>query len=192
MTNLENFKFNKLTVISKVKRKKYERTHYKCLCECGNTTIVDGSKLKNGHTKSCGCIRQEVDYGIHRMPKGEANKNALINTYHGNAKNKSINFELSDEEMVKLFKSNCFYCNRKPYNEFKKKGLNGGYLFNGIDRLNNEKSIGYKKDNVVACCSECNYIKNNMNYEYFFNWIKTVYKNLKNYESKRTKNRTTS
>lgn len=26
-----------------------------CKCDCGNTTIVGGNKLKSGHTKSCGC-----------------------------------------------------------------------------------------------------------------------------------------
>lgn len=30
-----------------------------CLCDCGNTCIVDGSKMKNGYTSSCGCLQQE-------------------------------------------------------------------------------------------------------------------------------------
>lgn len=28
-----------------------------CSCECGNTTTVTGSHLKNGNTSSCGCLR---------------------------------------------------------------------------------------------------------------------------------------
>lgn len=28
-----------------------------CECDCGNTKIVYGGHLENGHTKSCGCIR---------------------------------------------------------------------------------------------------------------------------------------
>ena len=28
----------------------------KCRCRCGNTIVVSRSNLKNGHTKSCGCI----------------------------------------------------------------------------------------------------------------------------------------
>lgn len=27
-----------------------------CECECGNRTTVDGAKLRNGHTRSCGCM----------------------------------------------------------------------------------------------------------------------------------------
>ena len=31
-----------------------------CQCDCGNTTIVRASTLKNGTTKSCGCLRKEI------------------------------------------------------------------------------------------------------------------------------------
>jgi len=30
-----------------------------CVCDCGRTGEVLGSKLVSGHTKSCGCIRNE-------------------------------------------------------------------------------------------------------------------------------------
>ena len=47
--------FRKLTVLAFG----YIKNHsawWKCLCECGNTTIVQGASLRNGHTKSCGCL----------------------------------------------------------------------------------------------------------------------------------------
>ena len=31
--------------------------YWKCLCDCGNSTIVRGSHLKSNHTFSCGCKR---------------------------------------------------------------------------------------------------------------------------------------
>jgi hypothetical protein len=31
-----------------------------CKCECGNTVIAIGSKLRHGRTKSCGCLHQEM------------------------------------------------------------------------------------------------------------------------------------
>lgn len=36
------------------------RTYWKCTCDCGNTCIVSGHELKNGHTKSCGCLGRET------------------------------------------------------------------------------------------------------------------------------------
>ena len=49
-------KFCKLTVISKADKKASGNIHWNCLCECGNLVIVNGAKLRNGHTKSCGCL----------------------------------------------------------------------------------------------------------------------------------------
>lgn len=36
------------------------RTKWECLCDCGKTTIVQGKKLRSGHTVSCGCLRTEM------------------------------------------------------------------------------------------------------------------------------------
>lgn len=33
-------------------------TYYNCICDCGNQVIVEKYRLKNGLTKSCGCIKQ--------------------------------------------------------------------------------------------------------------------------------------
>ena len=32
---------------------------WRCLCDCGSEVVVNGSKLRNGHTQSCGCINSE-------------------------------------------------------------------------------------------------------------------------------------
>lgn len=34
--------------------------YYKCLCDCGLTTIVAQSSLRQGTTKSCGCLQKEL------------------------------------------------------------------------------------------------------------------------------------
>ena len=33
-----------------------EKAHWRCLCRCGEETIVATDHLKSGHTKSCGCL----------------------------------------------------------------------------------------------------------------------------------------
>ena len=58
--NLTGQKFGRLTVIELSPEKKGEsRAYWKCLCECGNITIVSGKDLQSGHIQSCGCLRLE-------------------------------------------------------------------------------------------------------------------------------------
>lgn len=52
--NLIGQKFGKLTV-----KKWNGNGKWLCLCECGNTTLVQTDNLKNGNTKSCGCYQKE-------------------------------------------------------------------------------------------------------------------------------------
>lgn len=54
--DLSGQKFGKLTVIERFyDEEKYKnRIMYRCVCECGTETIVDGNSLKRGVTKSCG------------------------------------------------------------------------------------------------------------------------------------------
>ena len=56
-----NNKYGKLTVLKRDYSKKNSQKHayWLCQCECGNQTIVLGTKLRNGETKSCGCLRAE-------------------------------------------------------------------------------------------------------------------------------------
>ena len=50
-------RFGKLTVIENVGKIDGRRYHWKCLCDCGNEKILEGSVLRSGNTKSCGCNR---------------------------------------------------------------------------------------------------------------------------------------
>jgi len=56
--NLIGQKFGRLTVIEEYPFK--ERTAWKCLCDCGNTTIATSTSLKSGHVTSCGCYKAEL------------------------------------------------------------------------------------------------------------------------------------
>lgn len=53
-------KFGRLTVIESAGKNEYGHLIYRCLCDCGNETVVVGRSLKAGYTKSCGCYRKEV------------------------------------------------------------------------------------------------------------------------------------
>lgn len=49
-------KFNRLLVeeLDYIKNGHY---YYRCVCECGNSIVVDHSNLLNGFVQSCGCLR---------------------------------------------------------------------------------------------------------------------------------------
>lgn len=59
--DLTNQKFNRLTATSYAFTKN-SNAYWDCICECGNTTQVEAPKLKSGSIKSCGCLKEEVDY----------------------------------------------------------------------------------------------------------------------------------
>lgn len=69
--DLTGQKFNMLTVIKEGEpRKTYNEKHHRwfskcrwwCQCDCGNPNLVlvDGTSLRNGNTKSCGCLHSEA------------------------------------------------------------------------------------------------------------------------------------
>ncbi len=61
MIDLVGNRYGKLVVISEeqpiVWRNGKKTRRFKCLCDCGNTTIVPFSAIVYGITKSCGCLR---------------------------------------------------------------------------------------------------------------------------------------
>lgn len=59
LKDITGHKFNRLTVVSRAENSKNGKAMWLCKCDCGNTLIVWGSNLRNGHTKSCGCLQKE-------------------------------------------------------------------------------------------------------------------------------------
>lgn len=164
-------KINRLTVLSK--ETTIGRTRFKCECECGKITIVDGPKLNSGKLQSCGCQIGRQPKPTLRKGFGESTKKGLFGVYRHNASKKKIPFALSDEQMEQMFQSDCFYCGRKPYRTLQKKNCYGYYVCNGIDRKDNEQ--GYTPENCVPCCIECNFMKNTYHIDEFLKLIKMIY-----------------
>lgn len=50
--------FGRLRVISRAESQN-ARAMWLCQCECGTQTVVSGKRLRQGHTKSCGCLQRE-------------------------------------------------------------------------------------------------------------------------------------
>jgi hypothetical protein len=54
LIDLTGGKFGRLTVIERAE-KNINEAAWRCVCSCGNETIVRGHALRRGQTQSCGC-----------------------------------------------------------------------------------------------------------------------------------------
>jgi len=60
LEDLTGYKFGRLTVLERAENDKRGRTRWLCRCECGSEKIITSSRLKNGDTQSCGCLKRET------------------------------------------------------------------------------------------------------------------------------------
>jgi hypothetical protein len=51
-------RYGMLLVVSKSEARSGTKVKWNCICDCGKTTEVDGSFLRKGYTRSCGCLRR--------------------------------------------------------------------------------------------------------------------------------------
>lgn len=58
---LQGKTFGRLTVTQRTAKRKWALVWWQCLCECGNTIEVPSRSLVSGNTRSCGCLRQEIN-----------------------------------------------------------------------------------------------------------------------------------
>ena len=187
MIDIKGIKFNKLTAINYMGKSKW-----RFICDCGKTTIKEGYSVKNGRTKSCGCLREEAARKLNLKKWGESSFTHIYLSYKKRSEYMDRIFDLSKEEVKKLIDSPCHYCGAQRSNEKKSRFNNGSYFYNGLDRVNNNN--GYEISNVVSSCWKCNEAKKTMLYNDFLAWISRVYKHRiekkTNYETYSDNNKT--
>jgi hypothetical protein len=123
---------------------------------CGDRRRIDG------HTSTCKLCYRNIRkaYYDHEYvrTKARSRRHKVVNDRTGcypywyaknEARKRNKGWSLTKEHYYKLTSLNCHYC-LCPLN---KTGI-------GLDRLNN--SIGYTADNVVPCCTICNYVRYNI------------------------------
>lgn len=54
-------RFGRLTTIKIISKTKNNANRWLCECDCGNETEVVSYNLTNGHTRSCGCFRVDLN-----------------------------------------------------------------------------------------------------------------------------------
>lgn len=74
-------KFNSLSVVSVSHQDKKKEYYYNCLCDCGRKSVVSGSKLRKGKTKSCGHCYAETNR-INAVTKHGYSQHELYPIWH--------------------------------------------------------------------------------------------------------------
>lgn len=107
-----------MTVIKRVEDyvspKKQHHAQWLCICDCGNQVVVKGEHLKNGNTKSCGCLNSEA---VVQRNKDYCKK---YNTYNLSGeygigfttKGEEFYFDLEDYDSIKDY---CWYLDKDGY-----------------------------------------------------------------------------
>ena len=57
--DLTGQRFGRLTVAGISQQRLSGELSWDCLCDCGNKVVVRGSSLRNGRTRSCGCLKRK-------------------------------------------------------------------------------------------------------------------------------------
>ena len=109
--DLTSKRFNKLVVISRVNNDKYGNSKWLCKCDCGNKVEVLGVRLRNNHTKSCGCLQKESYKLIKHKPKHNMIKTRLYRIWNGiksrtneNSKHKNTTYKNYSGRNIKICK----------------------------------------------------------------------------------------
>lgn len=55
-----NKKFNRLTILKKIRTDKNRFNYYLCQCDCGNKKEIRIDHIKRGEIMSCGCLNKEI------------------------------------------------------------------------------------------------------------------------------------
>lgn len=66
--DLTGNRYGKLVALERAKNRG-KHTMWKCKCDCGNYTITGANELKQGTTKSCGCLKFESRNSTHGLTK---------------------------------------------------------------------------------------------------------------------------
>jgi len=146
--NIVGLKSGKLTVIEFSHKDK--SLFWKCLCECGNSCVIQGYRLKSNKTRSCGCIVATKD-GLSTSGTYRSWKAMLARCYDSN----NNRYKIYGGRGIGV-------CNRwrDSFNNFL---LDMGERPDGfsLDRIDNEKSYSIDNCQWVSVKSQANNRRNN-------------------------------
>lgn len=147
-------RFGRLTVVEQVDRGN-RAAKWRCRCDCGKETVVAGSTLREGLTRSCGCYRRDLMYNGY----GELSGSYWTRVIRG-AKSRNLAVEVTIQQAWELFLSQDGKCalTGQPIHiarDLTRKRKTHTASFDRID-----SSRGYTLDNVQWVHRDVNRLKN--------------------------------
>lgn len=106
--------------------------------QCKKIKNIDNFYHNRSRKGGINCLCIECEVVRRSSPK------ALYFTYKTSGNRRGLGFDLSFDKFMIFWQKPCYYCD----SEIKTIGL---------DRI--DERIGYTKNNIVSCCSKCNYTK---------------------------------
>lgn len=173
--NLINEKFGNLTVVEYIgKCNEREGIYWKCICDCGKLVLVHRKELKNGDTKSCGCLKQQTNYNNHWQGFKEISKDFYSSIIRG-AKSRNIYFELTIQQLWDLYIKQNKKCALSKIDILFSKNVKKQRSTASLDRIDSSKP--YVIDNIQWVHKKINIMKNTLSNEEFISICKMISKN---------------
>ena len=144
----------------------FDGSYWKCKCSCGNETIVRGTSLVGGLTKSCGCLWKSASY--------KEISGVYLWSIRNSAKNRNFSFEVTPEYLWNLYLDQNKKCVLSGVELKFGDGLNMKNQTASLDRIDSSK--GYIVGNVQWVHKEVNRLKTDMPQDEFLEWVQTIAK----------------
>ena len=153
--DITNKKFGRLLAQYPTKERQNNWVMWSCLCDCGVTKLVAGALLKNGNTKSCGCLMKEQNakFCSSNFTKHGLSGSKSYISYHQylrrtRLKSAGFNYmnEIDLQDILNYYGNCCIYC-----------GGNYEHLDHIIPIAKGGK---HDKNNLAPSCASCNFSKN--------------------------------
>lgn len=111
-SDLTGRRFGRLTVLEYVFAPHTKETIWRCICDCGNETLVQATNLISGHVTSCGCKRQEVFADATKRVEG-LKKSPNTGPFETNIRAKS--YVIRDGSNVYKFRNLALFVRNNPH-----------------------------------------------------------------------------
>lgn len=148
INDLTGQRFGKIIVIKRAyDHKKNDRyCYWLCQCDCGKEKIIKGKNLRNGSTKSCGCIFRDEEY---------------LNSNSGIFKNTYNTYDLSGEYGIGYTsKGEKFYFDLEDYDKIK------DYCWCMSDKKKyvSNSRFGIRMHRLIMDCNDENLVVDHINH----------------------------